>query len=89
MTLIISDSFTDSLAKLTGQEQAAARQTAFDLQANPDTPGLSMHRVDRAKDKDFWTARVNRDLRIVLHKRDGNTVLAYVGHHDDVHACLG
>lgn len=41
-----------------------------------------MHRVDRARDPNFWTARVNRDIRMVVHKKDGQTLLAWVGHHD-------
>src|SRR5690606_14994291 len=36
-------------------------------------------------DPDFWSARVNRDLRIILHKRSGDTALVYVGHHDDAY----
>ena len=31
----IADTFTDSLARLTGDEQKAVRTTAFDLQLNP------------------------------------------------------
>lgn len=85
MTLRIADTFTDALTRLTGQEQAAVKQAAFDLQVNPASPGLSLHRVDRARDKDFWTARVNRDIRIVLHKRGSDTLLAWVGHHDDAY----
>lgn len=46
----IADTFTESLAKLTGEEQRAAK-TAFDLQVNPAHPGLQFHRVDRARDK--------------------------------------
>lgn len=42
-----------------------------------------MRRVDRAKDPNFWTARVNR---LVLHKQGGSTLLAWVGHHDDAWA---
>jgi len=86
VTFRIADSFTASLAKLTGQEQTVAKAAATDVQINPENPGLSMHKVDRARDKHFWTARVNRDLRLVLHKRDGATLLAYVGHHDDAYA---
>ncbi|MFC3614761.1 3'-5' exonuclease [Lutimaribacter marinistellae] len=82
MTFRIADTFSDSLAKLTAQEQKAVKTAAFDVQMNPDTPGLSMHRVDRAKDPHFWTARVNRDIRMVLHKKNGATLLAYVAHHD-------
>ena len=85
MVFRIADTFSDSLAKLTNQEQKAVKTAAFDLQMNPDSPGLSMHRVDRAKDKFFWTARVNRDLRLVVHKKDSNTLLAWVGHHDDAY----
>ncbi len=35
MEFRIADTFTDSLAKLTGQEQKAVKTTAFDLQMNP------------------------------------------------------
>ncbi len=34
MNFLISDTFTDSLSRLTGDEQKAAKTTAFDLQAN-------------------------------------------------------
>lgn len=86
MTLRIADSFSTALAKLTNDEQKAAKTAAFDLQMNPAHPGLQMHRVDRAKDPNFWTARVGRDIRLVLHKQRGSTLLAWVGHHDDAYA---
>ena len=86
MTVRIASSFTKSLDRLTGQERSAAKITAFDIQSDPASPGLSLHRVERARDPGFWTARVNRDLRIVLHRREGETLLAYVGHHDDAYA---
>jgi hypothetical protein len=82
MTFRIADTFSDALARLTAQEQKAVKTAAFDLQINPAAPGLSMHRVDRARDKGFWTARVNNDIRMVLHKQGGDTLLAWVGHHD-------
>ena len=78
----ISDTFTDSLARLTGDEQKAAKTTAFDLQLDPSAPGLSFHKLDRAKDKNFWSVRVNRDIRLILHRTDSSVLLAYVGHHD-------
>jgi superfamily I DNA/RNA helicase len=54
--------------------------------ADPSRPGLSLHRIDRAKDKSFWTIRVNRDLRIVVYKQNHKSVFCYVGHHDDAYA---
>ena len=60
----IADTFTDSLARLTAQEQKAAKTTAFDLQMDPSSPGLSFHKLDRAKDTNFWSVRVNDRLRV-------------------------
>ena len=60
MQFRIADPFTDSLAKLTGDEQKAVKTAAFDLQMNPAHPGLKLHQVDRAKDKDFWSAGQSR-----------------------------
>lgn len=89
MTLLIADTFTAALARLTGPEQTAAKTTAMDLQLNPAHPGLQLHRVTEARDPHFWTARASRDLRLVLHKRGGTTLLAWVGHHDDAYSWAG
>jgi len=85
MTHRIADTFYDALEKLHPQEQKAVKQSAFDFQMDPSLPGFSMHRVDRARDPNFWTARVNRDIRMVIHKAKGDTLLAWVGHHDDAY----
>ena len=58
MTTLIADSFTTSLVKLTDQEQKAVKTTAFDPQTDPTRPGMSFHRLDRAKDPNFWSFRV-------------------------------
>ena len=78
----ISDTFTDSLAKLTGDEQKAVKTAAFDLQMNPAQPGLKLHQLDRAKDKDFWSVRVSRDIRLIVHRTASSFLLCYVDHHD-------
>jgi mRNA-degrading endonuclease RelE of RelBE toxin-antitoxin system len=66
MEFRIADTFTDSLSRLTAQEQKAAKTTAFDLQLNPSSPGLSFHKLDRAKDSNFWSVRVNADIRLIV-----------------------
>lgn len=53
MEFRISDTFTDSLSRLTAQEQKAAKMTALDLQLDPTSNGLSFHKFDRAKDSNF------------------------------------
>lgn len=44
MEFLIADTFTDSLAKLTGEEKKSVKTTAFDLQLNPANPGMSFHK---------------------------------------------
>jgi len=82
MEFRIADTFSTSLARLTGQEQKAVKTTSFDLQMDPSAPGLSFHKLDRAQDKDFWSLRVNADLRIIVHKTGDGILLCYVDHHD-------
>jgi hypothetical protein len=50
MDFRIADIFPDSLARLAKDEQKAVKTTAFDLQINPTSPGMSFHEPDRAKD---------------------------------------
>lgn len=82
MDFRIADTFTDSLARLTGEEQKAAKTTAFDLQLDPASPGMQFHRVERAKDRCFWSVRVNEDIRLIVHRTDRSLLLCYVDHHD-------
>lgn len=81
----IADTFTDSLAKLEGDEQKAAKTTAFDLQMNPANPGLKFHKLDRAKDSKFCSVRVNRDIRLIVHRTEESLLLCYVDHHDEAY----
>jgi len=82
MEFRIADTFTSALAKLSRDEQKAVKTTVFDLQTNPDRSSLQLHRVDGSKDPNFWSARVNRDIRIIIHKTERSFLLAYVDHHD-------
>jgi hypothetical protein len=85
MNFLLASSFTASLRKLTHQEGKAVKVTALDLQLDPSSPGLKFHRIEASRDPDFWSVRVNDDLRIVIHKRGPDFLLAYVGHHDDAY----
>jgi hypothetical protein len=86
MNFHIADSFTSALARLNGQEQKQAKTAAFDLQLNPAQPGLQLHRLSNGRDPHFWSVRVNRDIRIIIHKTEASFMLAYVDHHDDAYA---
>jgi superfamily I DNA/RNA helicase/mRNA-degrading endonuclease RelE of RelBE toxin-antitoxin system len=85
MDFRIADTFTDSLATLTGDEQKAVKTTAFEFQMNPVNPGMQLHKIDRARDKNFWSVRVTRDIRLIVHKTESSTLLCYVDHHDQAY----
>jgi superfamily I DNA/RNA helicase/mRNA-degrading endonuclease RelE of RelBE toxin-antitoxin system len=89
MEFRIADTFTDALARLPPSDQKAVKTSAFDLQTNPQNPGLQMHRVDQSKDRNFWSVRVNSDIRIIIHKTEASILLAYVNHHDRAYAWAG
>jgi hypothetical protein len=81
----IADSFAKALGKLSAPEQSATKVTVFDLQQDPSSPGLKFHRIDKSKDPNFWSIRVNRDVRVVVHKTDASFLTCYVAHHDDAY----
>src|SRR5213078_3864251 len=85
MEFRIADTFTDSLARLTGEEQKSVKTTAFDLQLNPANPGMQFHRLDKAKDANFWSVRVNSDIRLIVHRTVTSLLLCYVDHHDSAY----
>jgi mRNA-degrading endonuclease RelE of RelBE toxin-antitoxin system len=71
----IADTFADSLTRLTGEEQKAFKTTAFDLQLNPANPGMSFHKLDKPKDKKFWSVRVSGDIRLIVHRSEASLLL--------------
>jgi mRNA-degrading endonuclease RelE of RelBE toxin-antitoxin system len=85
MEFRIADTFTDSLARLTGEEQKAVKTTAFDLQLNPTHPSLQFHKLAKAKDPNFWSVRVSRDVRLIVHRTGTSLLLCYVNHHDEAY----
>ncbi len=86
MIFLIADTFTTSLTRLSGSDQKSVKTTAFDLQMNPAHPSMNLHRLDRAKDKNFWSVRAGSDLRIIVHRTSGTFVLCYADHHDKAYA---
>lgn len=86
MQFVIANTFQESLGKLQGQEQTAAKLAAMELQMNPAHPSLKMHRLDKVKDKNFWSARANDDVRLIVHRTENSCLLCYVDHHDAAYA---
>ena len=89
MKFFIADTFHKALGRLNAQEQKAVKITVFDLQSNPASPGLQFHRIDRSRDDHFWSVRVNRDIRLIMHRTADSLLVCYVGHHDEAYAWAG
>lgn len=86
MNFLIADTFTAAFNRLSGQDQKAVKASVFDLQMDPSGNGLQLHRIDKSKDPNFWSARVNRDVRLIVHKTGESMLVAYVDHHNDAYA---
>ena len=82
MHFLIADTFTSSLGKLTDSEQKRVKTSAVDMEMNPANPGLQLHKLNAARDLNFWSVRVNRDIRIIVHRSESRLLLCYVDHHD-------
>jgi superfamily I DNA/RNA helicase/mRNA-degrading endonuclease RelE of RelBE toxin-antitoxin system len=81
---IVAQTFFRSTERLSHQE--VARVVAFirKMQSNPDNPGLGLERI--AGTQGMWSARVNRDIRAILHHEGDQLILLHVGHHDSAYA---
>src|SRR5213079_2410167 len=86
MRFLLADSFTGALARLPAPEAKAVKTTVVDLQIDPNGKGLSFHRIGKSKDPNFWSVRVSRDLRLIVHKTAESLLVAYVDHHDKAYA---
>ncbi len=86
MEFRIADTFTESLARLTAEEQKQAKTTAFDLQVNPANPGHQFHRLNKPKDRNFWSVRAGSDIRVIVHRTPESLMLCYVDRHDAAYA---
>ncbi len=89
MEFRIADSFQSSLGKLNAQEQKAVKTTAFDLQMGLSGNSTKFHKIERAKDRNFWSVRANNDIRLIVHKTASSVLLCYVDHHDDAYNWAG
>ncbi len=86
MQFFIANTFLTALGKLDNISQKSAKTCAFELQMDPTGKGKQVHRIDKAKEKNFWSVRAGRDIRLIIHKTGDRTTLCYVGHHDDAYA---
>jgi superfamily I DNA/RNA helicase len=81
-TLLIADSVFDAAEDLNGVDKGRVFEALTKLRKNPAHPSLSLERVTNAKSDGIWSARVSRDLRLILLREGDTTWAVHVGHHD-------
>ena len=82
----IEEGFLEASRRLTIDEQQLIKATILELALNPKGQGTNLHRLDKARDKNLWSCRVTRGIRIILHQQNGRMTLLYVDHHDKAYA---
>jgi len=85
MKFRIAATFYDSYSKLTGEEKKAVWSTNFELQRYPASLPKGSHKIDQAKDKNFWSVRVSDNIRMIVHRLDDSLLLCYVAHHENAY----
>ena len=46
---------------------------------------MQFHKLGKARDPNFWSVRVSRDIRLIVHKTETSLLLCYVDHHDEAY----
>ncbi|OFX25394.1 MAG: hypothetical protein A2V77_13630 [Anaeromyxobacter sp. RBG_16_69_14] len=86
MRFLIAETFMRSLDRLDVRARAVVKQAVFDFQANPTRPGTHLHRLARPRGQGLWSLRVDRDVRIIVHRDGEDVVLCHTDHHDRAYA---
>ncbi|MCC7542079.1 MAG: AAA family ATPase [Deltaproteobacteria bacterium] len=89
MTTLLSESFLESVGRLSAGAKARVLDFIAAFQKNPASPAVSLERVTGARSSQVWAGRISNELRAILHK-DGDTwVVLHADHHDPAYRWAG
>lgn len=83
--VLCARSFFDSAARLDGPDRTRVFDFLMKFQSDPSNPGISLERVNQARDAGMWSARVTQSLRAIVHKDGPRATLLYAGQHDEAY----
>ena len=90
MQVVLDKNFMEKLIELNrSDERKAAHASVRKFVRDPSNPGLSLERLRDVRDRNLWSMRVGRDVRIILHKSKEAWLVLYVAHHDDAYRWAG
>ncbi len=83
MQVVLDKGFVEKLIELNrAEERKAAHVAVRRFSKNPSNPGLSLERLRDVRDRNLWSMRVSRDVRIILYRGREAWLVLYVAHHD-------
>lgn len=83
----LSQDFLMQLAKLPASVHSKVLKWAIQFQADPTSPGINYEKIQKARDPNLKSVRLDRDWRGIVFKPERGDVymLLYVDHHDDAY----
>ena len=83
--VVCARTFFDSAGRLDNNDRARVFDFLGKFQADPSNPGISLERVNRARDPGMWSARITQSLRAIVHQAGPRYSLLYAGQHEDAY----
>src|SRR5690349_12812273 len=85
ISVSICKSFSASTKKLSTADRGRVLDFLTKFMDDPSSPGLNFETIQSAKDGNLKSARINQDLRTIVHQSSGMMTLLYAGHHEDAY----
>ena len=74
--------YQKSLKKLSNQDSKNVINKMYSIESNQKGKAIKWERIKKSKDKNFWSLRINQDIRVIVHKTNNECTACYVDHHD-------
>lgn len=83
----LSQDFLLQLSKLPASVHSKVMKWAIQFQSDPTSPGINYENINRTRDSNLKSVRLDRDWRGIVFKPNSGDVyvLLYVDHHDDAY----
>ena len=85
MRVMLAETFFDSLLDLPASERDRAIKAVQQIKKDPSHPGLNLHPVKRKSKQHFYTARISKDSRLVVHLGGDEVLICFCAKHDDAY----
>src|SRR5215469_7767137 len=86
MTVALSKDFLLAFSNVQKSHQKKVREFFEKFQAHPESPGLNYEPVKSAREKNFYSVRIDQAYRAIVAKPDPELyVLMWVDNHDDAY----